>query len=105
MQLSSLFSLANMVTPPFAFVTGLCLQALLTLTLPQRVSFLPALGFCFVYALRNRHSATHIQQHGNIGRFHAQIPDSDGRKEGLVVFITGVTTRVCGSPFPMYGFC
>ena len=101
MQLGSLLGLADKVSPPVAFLTGLGLQVFLTFSLPPRVSCLPALVFCFIYALRKSSSpgAASAIQHVNSGRFHAQVPEKsddssvDSRKEGLVVFIIGVTCR------------
>ena len=105
MQLSDFIVLAGKVSAPAAFLTGLALQTLLTVTLPYRVSllFTAALAFAlYYYRYTPQHGATAFAQPINRGRFHAQLPHLDntgvanGKGQGVVVFIIGVTTRKYG---------
>ena len=102
MQLSDLLAVAGKASAPSAFLIGLALQALLIVTLPYRVSLLFSAALAsglYCYTLQN--GATASAQYVNRRRFYAQLPhsdntDVDGKGQGVVLFIIGVTTRKYG---------
>ena len=100
MQLNDFLALAGKASAPSAFLTGLVLQALLSVTLPYRVSLLFSAALASgLYYCTLQHGATASAQHVNRGRFHARLPHPDdpdvhdGKGQGVVLFIIGVTTR------------